>query len=151
MLLRIGEKFLSWSDEDPSMEAILESTTLYWFTNTIQRSLYPYRQVRTSHLTYIALTRSPCATQSWAPGAVSAHENPQYHIHQSLGYSLFPKESAPIPRAWVATTGQLVWFRRHENVCRLRPVSIRRLELIICVRLSGRSFRSAGKTRSAHG
>ena len=42
------------------MDAILESITLYWFTNTFPRSLYPYREVRTSHLTDIALTRPRC-------------------------------------------------------------------------------------------
>ena len=127
---RIGEKFLSWSDEDPPMDAILESASLYWFTNTISRSLYPYREVRTSHLTDIALTLSRrYINQSFVAGAVNAQTDPRYHMRQPLGYSLFPKELAPIPRAWVATTGPLVWFRRHEKVCRRTAgfTSIRRL------------------------
>lgn len=42
---RVGEKFLDWTDEDPLAETIIESVTLYWLTNTIAQSLYPYRQV----------------------------------------------------------------------------------------------------------
>jgi hypothetical protein len=42
---RIGEKFLDWTDEDPPLDTILESVTLYWLTDTISRSIYPYRQV----------------------------------------------------------------------------------------------------------
>lgn len=42
---RIGEKFLAWTDEDPPMDEILASVTLYWLTETFPRSIYPYRQV----------------------------------------------------------------------------------------------------------
>ena len=42
---RIGEKFLVWTDVDPSLETILESVSLYWLTETFPRSIYPYRQV----------------------------------------------------------------------------------------------------------
>lgn len=42
---RIGEKFLDWSDEDPSLDTILEALTLYWVTDTIANCLYPYREV----------------------------------------------------------------------------------------------------------
>lgn len=39
----IGEKFLEWSDQDPSLDDILTNVSLYWFTKTYPRSLYPYR------------------------------------------------------------------------------------------------------------
>lgn len=40
---RISEKFLDWSDEDPSLDFILADVSLYWFTETMPRCLYPYR------------------------------------------------------------------------------------------------------------
>ena len=46
MHCRIGEKFLEWSDEDPSLDEILMSVSLYWLTDTYQRCIYPYRGVR---------------------------------------------------------------------------------------------------------
>lgn len=45
LLAWIGEKFLSWSDENPSLETILESVTLYWFTESMGRGIFPYRGV----------------------------------------------------------------------------------------------------------
>jgi microsomal epoxide hydrolase len=45
LLSWIGEKFLAWSDEDPELEKILESVTLYWLTETFPTSIYPYRGV----------------------------------------------------------------------------------------------------------
>jgi microsomal epoxide hydrolase len=32
-----------------------------------------------------------------------------------MGYSWFPKELAPIPRSWVAETGNLVFYHQHEK------------------------------------
>ena len=32
-----------------------------------------------------------------------------------MGYSWFPKEIAPMPKAWVATTGNLVWYKQHDS------------------------------------
>lgn len=42
---RIGEKYLDWTDEDPSFETILEVVTLYWLTETFPTSIFPYRNV----------------------------------------------------------------------------------------------------------
>jgi hypothetical protein len=42
---RIGEKFIEWTDTTPDYEEILDSVTLYWFTESIARGLYPYRTV----------------------------------------------------------------------------------------------------------
>ncbi|TFB01656.1 Putative epoxide hydrolase [Trichoderma ghanense] len=96
LLAWIGEKFLAWTDEDPPLDEILASVTLYWLTETIPRSIYPYRQLFT-------------------PGVVGAHENPQWHINKHFGYSFFPKELAPIPRAWAETTGTIEFYRQHES------------------------------------
>lgn len=43
---RIGEKFIEWSDETPSLDEILDDITLYWFTETFPRCIYAYRPVR---------------------------------------------------------------------------------------------------------
>lgn len=96
LLAWIGEKFLDWTDEDPPLDTILESVALYWLTECYPTSIWPYRQLFT-------------------PGVIGAHENPDLHIKKPLGYSWFPKELAPIPRAWVATTGNLVFSRQHEH------------------------------------
>jgi microsomal epoxide hydrolase len=45
LLAWIGEKFLSWSDESPSLETILESVSLYWYTESMGRGIFPYRGV----------------------------------------------------------------------------------------------------------
>ena len=43
---RIGEKYLEWSDQSPSLETILDIATLYWVTDTYASSIYTYRYVR---------------------------------------------------------------------------------------------------------
>lgn len=47
LLAWIGEKYLDWSDSDPDLDTILEAVTLYWFTESGCRGVYPYRQART--------------------------------------------------------------------------------------------------------
>jgi hypothetical protein len=47
---RIGEKFQEWTDETPPLKQILDSITLYWFTESFPRCIYVYREVRVSHL-----------------------------------------------------------------------------------------------------
>jgi len=41
----IAEKFLEWTDQDPEVEKVLESVSLYWLTDTMGRCIYPYRTV----------------------------------------------------------------------------------------------------------
>lgn len=45
LLAWIGEKFLAWTDVDPPLETILESVSLYWFTESMGRGVFPYRVV----------------------------------------------------------------------------------------------------------
>ena len=40
---------------------------------------------------------------------------PAYYIKKPLGYSWHPQELAPIPKDWVAKTGNLVWYRNHTE------------------------------------
>ena len=96
LLSWIGEKFLDWSDEAPPLDVILAAVSLYWFTDCAATALYPYR-----HL--------------FAPGIVGAHENPAWYCKKPFGYSWFPKELAPIPKAWAETTGNLVFYRQHDS------------------------------------
>lgn len=70
--------------------------SLYWLTETFPRSIYPYRQLFT-------------------PGVIGAHENPEWYIKKPFGFSFFPKELAPVPQAWAATTGDLVFYREHHS------------------------------------
>ncbi|KAK5102725.1 hypothetical protein LTS08_003525 [Lithohypha guttulata] len=97
LLAWIGEKFITWTDTTPSLEQILDSITLYWFTHSFPRCIYPYREFHGS-----------------SAGAVYIHSDPKYHIKQPLGYSWFPQELAPMPVSWVKTTGNLVWSKRHN-------------------------------------
>lgn len=96
----IGEKFLFWTDPKtrPPIDDILDSITLYWFTQSFARCIYPYREFYSKdQVDYIV------------------HSDPKYHIKQPLGYSYFPYELAPIPVSWVKTTGNLVWHKSHEK------------------------------------
>lgn len=100
LLAYLGEKFLSWVDKPLSIDTILTDISLYWLTQTIPTSFYPYPQIFT-------------------PGNISPHEDPKWHLTKPFGFSWFPKEIAPIPRAWAETTGNLVFYRQHTEVSNL--------------------------------
>ncbi|CAK3766199.1 epoxide hydrolase [Lecanosticta acicola] len=93
----VGEKFLQWSDADPPLDDILDSVTLYWFTDSFPRAIYPYRQ--------------------FFGGAQPTffHPEPEWYIQKPMGYSWHPHELSPVPRDWVAETGNLVWYRGHKE------------------------------------
>jgi len=91
LLAWIGEKFLEWTDDDPSLDTILESVSLYWFSSAFPRSIYPYR------------------------GLFGAAEQPDPYNDKPLGFSYFPLELAPTPKAWIESKGNLVWYRQHEK------------------------------------
>ncbi|SMR44107.1 unnamed protein product [Zymoseptoria tritici ST99CH_3D1] len=96
LLAWVGEKFLQWSDTSPSTAEILDSVTLYWFSQSFPRAIYPYRQFFGANPTLF-------------------HNDLQYYIQKPLGYPCHPQELAPVPRKWVAETGNLVWYREHES------------------------------------
>ncbi|OCK85894.1 putative epoxide hydrolase [Lepidopterella palustris CBS 459.81] len=91
LLAWIGEKFLEWTDADPTLDQILESVSLYWFTSAFPRSIYPYR------------------------GLFGPNTRPDPYCDKPLGFSYFPLELAPAPKAWVASKGNLVFHREHEK------------------------------------
>lgn len=84
----IGEKFLAWSDPHttPSLRTILADITLYWLTGCYPTTIYPYREV-------------------WDTK----------YVAKPVGYSYFPWELAPVPRAWAAATGNIVFFKSHDK------------------------------------
>lgn len=95
LLAWVGEKFMDWTDDDPSLDEILTSVTLYWVTHTAATSLWSYRRF-------------------YGPNAGS-HGTKEWYINKPLGFSWFPREIAPVPRAWVETTGNLVFYRQHDK------------------------------------
>jgi microsomal epoxide hydrolase len=84
----IGEKFLSWTDPSttPSLNTILADITLYWLTGCYPTSIYTYREVKET-----------------------------LYVDKPVGYSWFPYEIAPVPRAWAEKMGKIVFFRAHEK------------------------------------
>ncbi|KAJ3957909.1 hypothetical protein N0V92_005496 [Colletotrichum tropicale] len=112
----IGEKFLTWTHETPSMDEILASVTLYWLTQTFPRGVYPYRQQEVIDDTHGSMTDAECR-RVIKDGAkrYMFHPDPKYYCEKPMGYSWFPYEIVPVPKAWAATTGNLVWYRPHEK------------------------------------
>ncbi|KAK5080421.1 hypothetical protein LTR70_008853 [Exophiala xenobiotica] len=98
LLAWIGEKFQVWTDTDPTLDEILDSVTLYWFTESFPRAIFPYRQFFSAQPALL-------------------HADPKLKIEKpkALGYSYFPLELAPVPKAWVEQTGDLVWYREHTE------------------------------------
>ncbi|RAL10974.1 epoxide hydrolase family protein [Aspergillus homomorphus CBS 101889] len=96
LLAWIGEKYLDWVDEPLPLNDILESVTLYWLTESFPRALYHYREN----------VPMPLFKQA---------EDPRWYIQKPFGFSYFPKELVPVPRAWVETTGNLVFWKEHDK------------------------------------
>ncbi|KAJ6031115.1 hypothetical protein N7540_001847 [Penicillium herquei] len=96
LLAWVGEKFLEWVDDPLSPEHILESITLYWLTETFPRAIYTYRQ-------------------NYPPPPIPAANDPRWYIKKPMGFSSFPRELAPLPRSWIETTGNLVYWANHPK------------------------------------
>jgi microsomal epoxide hydrolase len=88
LLAWVGEKFLAWSDPatTPDLHTIVADIALYWLTGCFPTSIYTYRELK--ELLY---------------------------VDKPVGYSYFPYELAPVPRAWAEKTGNMVFFRSHEK------------------------------------
>ena len=96
LLAWIGEKFLDWTDQEPPLDDILASVTLYWFTESFPRSLYPYREL------------------------TAVRANMKY-IEKPFGFSWFPKDLGSMPKSWIEKAGNLVFFSQHQQVCSTLP------------------------------
>lgn len=92
ILAWIGEKFLEWTDEDPSLDDILTNVSLYWFTSCFPRSIYPYRQL------------------------FGAAQRVKYvKTDKPTGFSFFPYELAPGVRYILEKHCNLVSYIQHER------------------------------------
>ncbi|KAG9188544.1 microsomal epoxide hydrolase [Alternaria panax] len=91
LLAWIGEKFLHWTDEDPSLDTILTDISLYWFTESFPRSIYPYREL-------------------FRPGPRGFTQN-----KKPVGFSFFPYELAPGIKSILEKEVNLVFYRQHER------------------------------------
>jgi microsomal epoxide hydrolase len=109
LLAWVAEKFLEWSDTDPSNEDILTLVSLFWLTETVTRSLYPYREFVTVRGPPRLL--GPDTTKKQPP-----LDSPERYIKTPVGFSWFPKVLIPTPVAWVKVMTNLVWSRIHSKV-----------------------------------
>ncbi|KAL4926916.1 epoxide hydrolase family protein [Aspergillus undulatus] len=99
LLAWIGEKLLEWPDAPLPNKTILDLITLYWFTESFPRAIYPYRESN-------PLPRNPKEIQS---------ATKELYLHKPFGFSWFPQELMPVPQSWVAKTGNLVYFKQHTE------------------------------------
>ncbi|PSN66614.1 epoxide hydrolase-like protein [Corynespora cassiicola Philippines] len=91
LLTWIGEKFLEWTDEDPSLDTILTNVSLYWFTQGFPRSIYPYRAL-------------------FGPDALSTER-----LEKPTGYSYFQWEIMPGIKKHLEKEVNLVHYSYHER------------------------------------
>lgn len=99
LLAWIGEKFATWTHDPLPLSTVLTFVSLYWLTDTLPRSIYPYRADFASS------------------DAIPSHGSPRWRIpdEKPFGFSSFPEEIQPVPREWVERTGRVSWWREHER------------------------------------
>ena len=78
------------------MTQILDAVSIYWFTESFPRAIYPYRHF-------------------FGPNPTFFQNETDLYIKKPVGYSYFPRELAPIPKAWVERTCELVWYQEHTE------------------------------------
>ncbi|KAM0323838.1 hypothetical protein ACHAQA_008416 [Verticillium albo-atrum] len=99
MLAWIGEKLLEWPDHryPLSLDTILTLVSFYWYTDTFQRSMYPYRALAGAQATG-GLFNVP-----------TSKEKP-------FGYSVFPAENILVPETWAEQIyPNLAYYKRNEK------------------------------------
>ncbi|KAL4779816.1 Alpha/Beta hydrolase protein [Aspergillus varians] len=97
LLAWVGEKYLEWPDAPLPKEAILELVTLYWFTESFPRAIYPYRETN-------PVPRTPTLSMT-----------KELYLHKPFGFSYFAHELMPVPKTWIIKTGNLVYFKQHTE------------------------------------
>ncbi|CAO2658070.1 Nn.00g073300.m01.CDS01 [Neocucurbitaria sp. VM-36] len=91
ILAWIGEKFLDWTDEDPSLDTILTNISLYWFTEGFPRSVYPYRAI-------------------FGASAIQFE-----YLEKPTGFSFFPYELLPGMKNSIEKNCNLICYKQHEQ------------------------------------
>jgi len=125
LLAWVAEKYLDWTDEDPSVEFVLEMASLWWLAGCYPTSIYPYRQLMNQ-------------TDAWRE---------EFKIRKPFGFSWFPKEVTPQPKEWIAGEGDMIFFKTHEKVRQLPCIAGATFADMIMM-IEGRSFsciREAGR------
>lgn len=116
MNFRVGEKYVQWVDdrEPLSLDTILSMTSLYWFTDTFPRSIYPYRSL------VLVEQGDEDAKSHFDSGSKD----------KPLGVSAFPREITILPEAWAGKLyPNLLLYKRHSIV--RSPLPFRREICII--------------------
>lgn len=91
LLAWIGEKQLEWSDtDDIPLDTILSMISLYWFTSSLPRCIWPYRQLMFNGHGEISKTKP-------------------------LGYSVF-KDISITPKAWSKHFPNMKFRKEHDKV-----------------------------------
>lgn len=92
LLAWVGEKLLEWADTPIPMQTILRMISLYWFTASAARNVYPYRALFSS-----------------GGGDSGISET------KPLGYSAF-QDLGVVPEAWCKHIANLKFRRAHSEV-----------------------------------
>ncbi|KAJ9094892.1 hypothetical protein QFC19_007748 [Naganishia cerealis] len=104
----VGEKLLeSWSP-GISDEILLQWLTLFWLTSSFPTSIYLYRHMATMGDFTVPASASEVADFSKPLKGLQIRDKP-------MGYSTFPREIFPVPKAWAEKTGNLVFYRLNEK------------------------------------
>lgn len=96
LLAWIGEKLLEWADTPLPLETTLRMISLYWFTSSGPRCIYPYR-------------------------AIFGAAQPGISTTKPLGYSAF-KDLGVVPEAWSKHFPNMKFRRAHSEVSDPGPV-----------------------------
>lgn len=91
LLAWIGEKFMEWADTPIPLDTMLRLTSLYWFTSSAPRCIYPYRAVM------LGQGHGPISTT------------------KPLGYSAF-KDITVTPEVWCTNIPNLKFRKTHTEV-----------------------------------
>ncbi|KAF5658596.1 epoxide hydrolase [Fusarium heterosporum] len=94
LLAWIGDKIIRWTDKTPGDDLILTNIALWWFSGCYPTSIYLHRTVLEDH---------ELMMNAWKI------------LKVPLGYSAFKKELVTAPERWIQETGQISWYRMHEQ------------------------------------
>lgn len=90
------------------LPVLLQWLTLFWLTQSFPTSIYMYRHLSTCGDFTVAPTVAERADLTRRMPGLRI-------VGKKMGYSTFPGEIFPVPRAWAAKTGDLVFYRLNEK------------------------------------